>query len=107
MGKTTLIKGIIEGVTGRDPGVISSPTFVYLNIYSALDTTVYHFDLYRLKGANEFLEAGFEEYLFAPGVKCIEWSERIVPILPENCVQIYLEAENFEKRVITYAENRV
>lgn len=104
-GKTTLIKGIVEGATGSDPGIVSSPTFVYLNIYEAREVTVYHFDLYRLKDAGEFLQAGFEEYLFAPGLKCIEWSERIHSLLPENCIELHLQSLNEVKRVIKYAKS--
>src|ERR1700722_4422987 len=58
-GKTTLIKGIVEGATGVAASNVSSPTFVYLNIYSSPKMSLYHFDLYRLKNEREFLSMGF------------------------------------------------
>ncbi len=86
-GKTTFVEGIVEGVCGRRLA-IASPTFTYLNIY---DDKVFHFDLYRLKRAEDFLEMGFEEFLFAGAVTCIEWSERIEALLPQETVRIELK----------------
>lgn len=82
-GKTTFIKGLASAVSGCNPEQVNSPTFVYLNIYQGDKASiVYHFDLYRLRDAEEFLSMGFDEYLFAQGICCIEWSERIAEILP-------------------------
>lgn len=87
-GKTTFVRGIAEGI-GIDPSQVSSPTFVYLNIYEG-QTPLYHFDLYRLNGVEPFLSMGFDEILFSPGIKCIEWSERIAPILPQEAIKVTL-----------------
>lgn len=104
-GKTTLIKGIVEGITGLPHGEVRSPTFTYLNIY-ANDTSlpVYHFDLYRLNDAEEFLSLGFEEFLFGEGICCIEWSEKIRSILPETCLHLLLSYEGENRRSIIYDE---
>lgn len=80
-GKTTLIRGIVQGLQA-DPKSVSSPTFTYLNIYQG-SCPIFHFDLYRLKGVEEFLAMGFESFLEEEGVVCMEWSERIEEILPE------------------------
>ena len=53
-GKTTFIKGIVEGIGGYSPDYVNSPTFSYLNIYTG-HKTVYHFDLYRLRGRRRLL----------------------------------------------------
>lgn len=92
-GKTTLIKGVVHGVTGLSPEEVTSPTFAYLNIYGN-ELPVYHFDLYRLSELDEFLSLGFEEYLFAGGVTCIEWSEKIAPILPKDAIKLFLFHES-------------
>lgn len=89
-GKTTLIKGIVEGATGIREALVMSPTFLYLNHYLGESKNVYHFDLYRLKNAEEFLSMGFEEYFFADGIACVEWSERIASILPKGHIKIAL-----------------
>ena len=86
-GKTTFIKGVVAGATGSSHELVTSPTFVYLNIYEG-KKSVYHFDLYRLRDADEFLSMGFEEMFFLGGICCIEWSERIVPLLPANRTEV-------------------
>jgi tRNA threonylcarbamoyladenosine biosynthesis protein TsaE len=104
-GKTTLIKGIVEGATGVPASKVSSPTFVYLNTYSSSQMSVYHFDLYRLKNEQEFLRLGFEEYFFLEGIVCIEWSERISSLLPNKHTLIRLHSLGEDLRKITYEEN--
>lgn len=99
-GKTTLIKGLASSATGCSPDAVSSPTFVYLNIYEGVQT-VYHFDLYRLKSAEEFLEMGFDEMLFSEGITCIEWSERITSLLPHHVIPIKIAHRGGDSRHIT------
>lgn len=98
-GKTTLIKGIVSEATGKPPESVISPTFVLMNIYEG-NKPVYHFDLYRLNGSEEFLSLGFDEYLQSNGISCIEWSERIDQIIPKNAIRITMRAEAYETRLI-------
>jgi tRNA threonylcarbamoyladenosine biosynthesis protein TsaE len=104
-GKTTLVKGIVWGCTGISPLSVSSPTFVYLNIYSSQEASLYHFDLYRLKGVDDFLAMGFDEYLFDSCVTCIEWSERIASILPPDVIKIDLTFVDEGLRKIKIEDN--
>lgn len=92
-GKTTFIRGLVEGTGCPDARSVSSPTFTFLNIYSG-EKTVYHFDLYRLPREEEFFAAGFDEYLQADGICCIEWAEKIPASLPQTAIRVtfqYLE----------------
>jgi tRNA threonylcarbamoyladenosine biosynthesis protein TsaE len=100
-GKTTLIKGIIHELTHTLTEEVSSPTYAYLNIYEG-KCPVYHFDLYRLEDEDAFLHLGFEEFFFAGGVCCIEWSERIAKILPTHCVKVTIEHVDEKRRKIRY-----
>ena len=78
-----------------------SPTFVYLNIYDgSREKRVYHFDLYRLKNAEEFLGMGFDDYFQAGGVCCVEWAERIEELLPPNCLRIKMTHRSEQERLI-------
>lgn len=80
-GKTTFVQGLALGLGIADP--IQSPTFVYFNHYRG-KIPLFHFDLYRLKEADDFLGFGFEEHLDAGGICAIEWPERIPSLLPKN-----------------------
>lgn len=102
-GKTTLVKALLKEFGVHVP--ITSPTFNYLNVYeNSKGEVLYHFDLYRLKNINEFLEAGFDEFLFTPNSwTFIEWPEIIQPLLTKNVCAIALDygADN-EHRVLDY-----
>lgn len=98
-GKTTLIKGIVKGYAQYPLEQVNSPTFVYLNIYSGTKT-VFHFDLYRLRDADEFLSMGFDEMFTAGGLCCIEWSEKIVELLPPDALKITMGHQGEHSRSI-------
>ncbi|MEC7839897.1 MAG: tRNA (adenosine(37)-N6)-threonylcarbamoyltransferase complex ATPase subunit type 1 TsaE [Chlamydiota bacterium] len=98
-GKTTFIKGLAAGAAGYPSENVSSPTFVYLNVYEGT-TNIYHFDLYRLRDSDEFLAAGFDEYLHYDGICCIEWSEKIAELIPEDVITIHLSHVNENSREI-------
>lgn len=105
-GKTTFIKGVVAGSAQLDPAVVQSPTFTYLNIYEGAKT-VYHFDLYRLREAEEFLSMGFDEYFEANGICCIEWSERILSFLPSSCIFVTMTHEGEDRRGIQVVKRDV
>lgn len=98
-GKTTFIRGIAAAF-GIDEREVCSPTFTYLNIYQG-KASLYHFDLYRIPSAREFIAAGFEEFLYAGGICCIEWSEKIVSLLPENTLSVALASVGKDLRTIS------
>jgi tRNA threonylcarbamoyladenosine biosynthesis protein TsaE len=89
-GKTTLVKEFLKmnGVVD----VVTSPTFTYMNQYKGTDGWFYHFDLYRMNSLQDFIQAGFGEYLDQPNSwVLIEWPEIIDPLLKENAAHIFLE----------------
>jgi tRNA threonylcarbamoyladenosine biosynthesis protein TsaE len=104
-GKTTFIKGFAAGAADCDPNSVQSPTFNYLSIYLG-PTSIYHFDLYRLRDSDEFLSMGFDELFEADGICCIEWSERIIPLLPERCIRVHMshEGDDLRRIVVTGLE---
>lgn len=98
-GKTTFLKGLISALTGCSHSEITSPTFNYLNIYEG-KIPVYHFDLYRIKDAEQFEGAGFSEYLKAEGVCCLEWAEKIESTLSAGTIRITMEHQGQDNRLI-------
>jgi tRNA threonylcarbamoyladenosine biosynthesis protein TsaE len=98
-GKTTFIKGLVEGIAGIDPKHVNSPTFTYLHLYTGTHT-VYHFDLYRIKTSNDFYALGFDEYFTAGGICCLEWPERLGDKLPKEAIMVTLSYEGENTRHI-------
>lgn len=89
-GKTTLTKGIARAL-GVDEN-ITSPTFCLVSEYAG-KIPLYHFDVYRLQGADDFFDLGAEEMLYGNGVCVIEWSEKIMEALPNRTIRIKIENE--------------
>jgi len=82
VGKTTLIKSLAK-LLGCDDEV-SSPTFSIVNEYVTKDSSIFHFDFYRIKDEDEALNFGFEDYLYTPNWVFIEWPENVKNLLPED-----------------------
>jgi tRNA threonylcarbamoyladenosine biosynthesis protein TsaE len=80
-GKTHLVRAITEGLGIADSRVVSSPTFVLVQEYTAR-LPVYHFDAYRLNTEAEFADLGVHEYFEGNGVCLIEWADRVPASLP-------------------------
>jgi len=100
-GKTTFMQGLVAGLGGCE-AMVQSPTFVYLHHYPTA-TPVFHFDLYRLRSADDFLAMGFEEYFDKPGITAIEWPERIASILPSTAIRIHLSVISETARCLVIA----
>lgn len=66
---------------------VRSPTFVLIHEYQGR-LPVYHFDTYRLKDQDEWLELGADEFLSGDGVCLIEWADRVAELLPRDRINI-------------------
>lgn len=86
-GKTVFARGVAEGLGVTEPVV--SPTFTLLNCYQGR-IPLHHFDLYRLRDADDFLGAGLDEYVGGDAVALIEWPERCCEALPACRLEIYI-----------------
>lgn len=84
-GKTVIAKGIARSL-GIDEAIVS-PTFTLVQEYDGREK-LYHLDIYRLSGEDEFESMGGEEFLYPDGISLIEWSEKIDSMLPDNTIYI-------------------
>ncbi len=100
-GKTKFVEGFLENFNLQNE--ISSPTFNIVNEYVNDNTSIYHFDVYRLLDSDEFYSIGGEEY-FERGICLIEWGEIIEDILPKSYIHITIKKDNSNenKRIITF-----
>ncbi|HEX7389927.1 MAG TPA: tRNA (adenosine(37)-N6)-threonylcarbamoyltransferase complex ATPase subunit type 1 TsaE [Acidiphilium sp.] len=86
-GKSTLARAFIRARAG-DPALdVPSPSFTLVQSYD-LDPPVAHFDLWRLGGADEVAELGFEAAL--AGIVLVEWPERLGGLAPDGALRIAL-----------------
>ena len=96
-GKTALVRGMARGLEIEEP--VSSPTFTIVNEYPG-DPALFHFDMYRLKNAEELYAIGWEDYLDRNGICVTEWSENIEEALPEDAVRVRIERRSDTERTI-------
>jgi tRNA threonylcarbamoyladenosine biosynthesis protein TsaE len=97
-GKTTLTRGIAQGLGLNDPSLVSSPSFTLVNVYQGA-CPIYHVDLYRLEGERDLYSIGIEDFMGKDGVTIIEWAERLVfPF--KDAVEIKLEDAGDDQRVL-------
>ena len=87
-GKTTFARGILTalGVAGR----VKSPTYTLVEPYAISSLYLYHFDFYRLKYPDEWIDAGLREYFNEDSVCLVEWPEKAGGQLPAPDVTIEL-----------------
>ena len=86
MGKTAFTRGLARGLGYQ--GRVTSPTFTIVNEYEGSVLPLFHFDMYRLEGAGDLFDIGWEDYLDRGGVCAVEWSERVEEALPEDAVTV-------------------
>lgn len=98
-GKTVIAKGVAEALGIKD--AIVSPTFTLIQEYQGTKLQLFHMDLYRLSGTDEFEMIGGEEMLYGKAVVLIEWSEKIEEMLPDGTVFITIDIQPNQDRVIT------
>ncbi|CAN5153457.1 tRNA (adenosine(37)-N6)-threonylcarbamoyltransferase complex ATPase subunit type 1 TsaE [soil metagenome] len=89
-GKTFLSRTIALGLDVSDQVRVTSPTYILVQEYPGR-LPIYHFDLYRLKSANDFFELGGADYLEGDGVCLIEWADKFPEALPPHRLDVRLE----------------
>ena len=100
VGKTTLIKQLCYNLGVQE--ATSSPTFSLVNEYQTIDNQlIYHFDVYRLKSEIEALDMGIDEYLYSGNYCFIEWSEKILNLIPAEHSIINIELLENGNRKLT------
>ena len=88
MGKSVFARGFIQALTGARE--VLSPTFTLVQGYEAPDFEICHYDLYRIKSAEEGFELGMEEALYE-NVCLIEWPEKMGALLPGDIFKVSIE----------------
>ena len=86
-GKTTLAKGIAEGLGAAKADEVSSPTFTLIHEYGN-PVRIYHVDLYRLETVEQVRRLGLDELVDRSALVLIEWGERFDTFFPGQRIEI-------------------
>lgn len=81
VGKTTLVRGVIQALIGDVE--VPSPTYTLVQTYDAPDFEIWHCDLYRLESPDDILELGLLDAMEDCAV-FIEWPEQMGHYLPDR-----------------------
>ena len=97
-GKTAFTRGLARGLGYREP--VTSPTYTIVNEYLGGRLPLFHFDMSRLRCADDLWDIGWEDYLDRGGVCAVEWSENVAEAL-EDAVTVTIRKLSDTTREIT------
>jgi tRNA threonylcarbamoyladenosine biosynthesis protein TsaE len=121
LGKTYFCKHVICNLLNNPETEVPSPTYTLVQTYQMdQKTTIWHFDLYRIKTCEEVYELGWEEALY-DGITLIEWPEKLENLAPKDRLDVVFTNKktdnNFrqielvphgtwEDRILTYKDKK-
>jgi tRNA threonylcarbamoyladenosine biosynthesis protein TsaE len=99
-GKTTFTRYLLKGL--GHTGKVKSPTYTLCEPYElatdGIQFSLHHFDLYRMRYAEEWLDAGFRDTFSNPGICIVEWPEKAEGTLPAVDAELHLTMHDDETR---------
>ncbi len=98
VGKTTLIKELVKQLGVTD--ATSSPTFSLVNEYQGNNSTIFHFDFYRIEHEEEVYDIGIEDYFYQSAWCFVEWPEKIPNIIPQDAIAIKIHKNSDNTRTL-------
>jgi tRNA threonylcarbamoyladenosine biosynthesis protein TsaE len=101
-GKTTLVKGIAEGLQSASQDHVTSPTFTLIHEFRGPQVNLFHVDLYRVDTLRDLDTLGLDELFAEDGnLVLLEWGEKFKRFVQERDVEICLERLGEQDRKIT------
>jgi tRNA threonylcarbamoyladenosine biosynthesis protein TsaE len=100
-GKTTFINALLDKLGVKD--FEGSPTYAIIQEYPVSNNgKIYHMDCYRIKSIAEAVDIGLEEILEEKYYIFIEWAEKIVALLPNDIIWVYIRNTDGFTRQISF-----
>lgn len=75
-GKSSCARALIRDLVGQPALHVPSPTFTLVQTYDTPLGPLWHWDLYRMKTAEELFEAGWDEGIAQKAIMLVEWPSR-------------------------------
>ncbi len=97
-GKTAFTRGLARGLGYPEP--VTSPTYTIVNEYLGGRLPLFHFDMYRLRSADDLFDIGWDDYLERGGICAVEWSENVWDAL-EDPITVTMDKLGENTRRIT------
>ena len=97
-GKTAFTRGLARGLGCGEQ--VTSPTYTIVNEYLTGRMPLFHFDMYRLRSADDLWDIGWDDYLERGGVCAVEWSENVEDAM-EDAIYVTIEKTGIDSRRIT------
>jgi tRNA threonylcarbamoyladenosine biosynthesis protein TsaE len=98
-GKTTIVKGIVEGLGAGVADEVTSPTYTLVHEYGE-PVRIYHIDLYRLDTSEEVQGIGIEEILDSGALVLVEWGERFPDVFARERMEVVFTVGGESARTI-------
>jgi tRNA threonylcarbamoyladenosine biosynthesis protein TsaE len=108
-GKTTLVKGIAEGLQAASQEDVTSPTFTLIHEFHGPEVNLYHVDLYRIETERELATLGLDELFAEDGnLVLLEWGEKFPRLVKERDVEIAIERRGeWERKIVVRRSSEV
>ena len=98
-GKTAFTRGLARGLGANEP--VTSPTYTIVNEYLSGKLPLFHFDMYRLRSADDLFDIGWEDYLDRNGICAVEWSENVAEAMEDAIfITIQKTGENSRRIIV-------
>jgi len=88
-GKTTFTRGFLRALGLLEK--VKSPTYTLIESYEINQKKIFHFDLYRLRDAEELIYIGVKDYFTSDSICLIEWPEKGGTFLPKPDLDCYID----------------
>ena len=88
-GKTTFVRGFLEGLGHRDR--VPSPTYTLIEPYELGTFRIQHLDLYRIRDPAELDDLGLEDALTEGVIALVEWPDHGRGHLPAADLRLHFE----------------